>query len=231
MKSIFFLFFFFIAAGVFAETQFGSDATVAFGGENTDITSLASIKAASLSSEANALTAVYFLFKGDKDAVGFTFIVDCIEGEGEFYFSIVKTSKSKKGDVREIIFPIKDLPEVDGKKVVKIINPKDYMDSDGNIEVHISVVGGYLTLNSISVEFVKDKTESEFKKETNLVLQAFAPPPGLSDLFLCYHHGEVWLWGEYYGKVGFKKFDCWWDKKTYPPKQDYIFHFNQEVEK
>jgi hypothetical protein len=226
--SIFFLFFFTVA-GAFAETQYGNQSTVAFGGENADITSLASIKAASLSSEEGALTAVYFLFKvreEDKSAVGLTFTLDCIEGEGDFYFSVINISKSKRGDVKEIIFSIKDMAEIDGKRVVKIANPKDYMDNNGNIEVHVSVVGGYLTLNSISVEFVKDKTEREFKKEVGLKTSSmFGAPPGVPELFLSFHHGITWLWEE--GLKGWHAYDYKSPFSSGATGQEYIFHFNQ----
>jgi len=223
-----------------AETQFGTDAKIAFGEANVDFESFADQKAVVLSSPSTeagelALTAVYFLFKGDKKAVGFEVALDCAGNEG--YISFVIANSSKKGNIREAIFPISGMEIIDGKKIVRVANPKRYMDKDGNIEVHISVVGGYaLTLNSISVEFEENKTEAEFKEPLKPTQHWYgALPPknilDISEVMLHFHRGEVWLWVEQYGKKKYTIFDVWWSKLKYQPPaspEKYIFHFNRE---
>lgn len=237
----FFLFFLFLAVAVgpvladevpLVQTLYGTDAKVAFNGENVDFETFATTKTALLSSPADeagnpTLTAVYLLFKGDKDAVGMTISID---GVGLGYLSIVDTSVSKPENIQEIIFPIGDLRENEnGKKFVKIVNPAKYMDQHGNIEVHISVCGGQaFTLNSISVEFEKNKTEAEFGKEVNLVVRRFTQPPGVPEILFGYHHGSIWIWGESSrGKAGWVCHE--WGPKT-PPIKNYIFHFQPPKE-
>lgn len=252
MKGIFLFFLFLIVTTpVLSETPlvqvlYGTDAKVAYGDDNvlfppTGANSKEVILTSPKDEKGNEiLSAVYFLFngKGNEGASGMTFFLD-VAGVAEGYFSIVDTKKSKIGNIRELIFPIGDLREDEnGKIYVKIANPRNYVDKDGKIEVHISICGGQaLTLNSISVEFIKDKTESGFAVPVHR--WHGAPPPDVSNFLLSFHHGEFFLWMErIYDQAsgryikGFGLFEGWSSYQP-PPNEGYIFHFNrgEEVEK
>jgi len=242
MKIFLFLFLFFsifLVARISAEmqTQYGNQATVAIGGENVDLETFALQGSAVLSSpqtEAgdSTLSAVYFLFKGDKSA-GVTVSIDCVGGKGS-YLALVDVKKSTRaGDIRWLIIPIDQMAEVNGKKAFSVANPTNYMDKDGNIEIHIISCDGWpLTLNSVSVEFIKNKTEGEVRKSVNLArcfLGSGFIPPGAPKIMLDYHHGEVWLSDDSPGQKGWKTFDIWWNgtEKFIPPDgSKYIVRFN-----